>query len=210
MISPERYRPGDQDRDLIIEQLREHHLAGRLDTVEFERRLERCLAAPTYLALNATIADLPDPRTAGQSWWGPRRQPVVAAGPPPSRQRRKVRHALRGLAQLIALLVLAIWVLTSPGTFWPAWVWLGLGIPVALDAAIRWAWRFPRGAVRRAVVVGTVLSVIESTLIVVWALESLDAGAAAYFWPVWPLLGIGTVIAVIYVLFRAPDGRPRR
>ena len=52
---PQRYagrnpdlRAADQDREAIADALREQHLAGRLDTDEFQERLDRCYAAKTY------------------------------------------------------------------------------------------------------------------------------------------------------------------
>lgn len=52
-------RAGDRDRDAVEEVLREHHLAGRLETEEFQERLDRCYAAKTYAELDDLVADLP-------------------------------------------------------------------------------------------------------------------------------------------------------
>src|SRR5262245_2777731 len=52
-------RVGDKERDAVSEILRQRHLEGRLDTDEFQTRLERCLAAKTYSELDELIADLP-------------------------------------------------------------------------------------------------------------------------------------------------------
>src|SRR5262245_58489772 len=54
------YRVGDKERDSVSEILREGHLEGRLDSDEFQSRLERCMAAKTYAELDALIADFPD------------------------------------------------------------------------------------------------------------------------------------------------------
>jgi len=69
-------RVGDKERDAVSEILRERHVEGRLDTDEFQARLERCMAAKTYAELDQLIADLPretaDRRPAGQPWsWRP-------------------------------------------------------------------------------------------------------------------------------------------
>src|SRR5215475_266739 len=65
-------RVGDKERDAVGEILREHHLEGRLDSDEFQARLERCLAAKTYSELDELIADLPreeaERRPAGHPW----------------------------------------------------------------------------------------------------------------------------------------------
>ena len=52
-------RAGDGDRDAIADLLREQHLAGRLQSDEFQERLDRCYAAKTYRELDELVADLP-------------------------------------------------------------------------------------------------------------------------------------------------------
>jgi len=52
-------RVGDQERDAVGEILRRRHLEGRLDTDEFQTRIERCMAAKTYAELDELITDLP-------------------------------------------------------------------------------------------------------------------------------------------------------
>ena len=69
-------RVGDKERDAVSETLRQRHLEGRLDTDEFQARLERCLAAKTYAELDELIADFPpegqSDRWDRQSWrWRP-------------------------------------------------------------------------------------------------------------------------------------------
>ena len=59
------------------------------------------------------------------------------------------RSLVRRMACLAAVLMTAIWALDGQGYFWPAWVWLGLAVPVLLDFTAAWAWRHPPGAVRR-------------------------------------------------------------
>jgi DUF1707 SHOCT-like domain len=65
-------RVGDKERDAVAEILRRHHLDGRLDADEFQGRLDRCLSAKTYAALDELVADLPgeqeERREAGQRW----------------------------------------------------------------------------------------------------------------------------------------------
>jgi hypothetical protein len=69
-------RVGDNERDAVAAILRQRHLEGRLDTDEFQARLERCVAAKTYAELDDLIADFPRAETAAgrraQSWtWRP-------------------------------------------------------------------------------------------------------------------------------------------
>lgn len=69
-------RVGDKERDAVSEILRQRHLEGRLDTDEFQTRLDRCLAAKTYAELDDLVADFPrdatgDRRTGHLSMWRP-------------------------------------------------------------------------------------------------------------------------------------------
>jgi hypothetical protein len=52
-------RVGDREREAVAEILRQQHVEGRLDSDEFQERLERCLAAKTYAELDELIADFP-------------------------------------------------------------------------------------------------------------------------------------------------------
>jgi hypothetical protein len=52
-------RAGDADRERLVEQLREHHAAGRLTLDEFEERMERAYSAKTYGELRTLTRDLP-------------------------------------------------------------------------------------------------------------------------------------------------------
>ena len=70
-------RAGDGDRDAFAAILREQHLAGRLDSDEFQERLDACMAAKTYADLDRLVTDLPageasGARPAGRPW---RRRP---------------------------------------------------------------------------------------------------------------------------------------
>jgi signal transduction histidine kinase len=100
-------------------------------------------------------------------------------------------HLMRRMAALIALLLLGIWALDGEGYFWPAWVWLGLAVPVTLDVAGRWAWRHERGASRRVACVWAVILVAVGILVFTWILTRLLDGVTE-FWPAWALLGLGT------------------
>ena len=54
-----RLRVGDAEREAVAGILRAQYVAGRLDSGEFEQRLERCLAAKTYADLDALLTDFP-------------------------------------------------------------------------------------------------------------------------------------------------------
>jgi hypothetical protein len=71
-----RLRVGDDEREAVAEILRREHVNGRLDTEEFQQRLERCLAAKTYAELDELVADFPgqepEPRRVARPWgWRP-------------------------------------------------------------------------------------------------------------------------------------------
>jgi signal transduction histidine kinase len=114
-----------------------------------------------------------------------------------------IRSVMARLAALIAVLLSAIWALDGQGYFWPAWAWLGLGVPLMLDRTATWAWRQPPGAVRRVACVWALVSVGGVILILTWLLTWLLAGAQR-FWPAWALLGLGTAGSA-YSLFALHD-----
>ena len=70
-----RLRVGDSEREAVGEILRQQHLDGRLDSDEFQERLERCLAAKTYAELDELVADFPGAEAeqgrGGRAWQRP-------------------------------------------------------------------------------------------------------------------------------------------
>jgi Domain of unknown function (DUF1707) len=104
---PEPYdvRTSDGEREAVVEALRGHAAAGRLDADELELRLERAYAARLRADLVPLVADLPAP---------PRPSPPV---------RGRAPFVLPDFAPFvaIALLLVAIWALTGAGYFWPVW-----------------------------------------------------------------------------------------
>ena len=89
-------RAADRDRDAVAARLRREHLIGRLDDVELEDRLERCLAAKRYGELDALIADFPP-------------EPRAAQATRPRRGRQLAAALLVALVALIWLLSLLGW-----------------------------------------------------------------------------------------------------
>jgi DNA-binding CsgD family transcriptional regulator len=102
------------------------------------------------------------------------------------------RSLVRRLAALTAVLLVAIWVLTGRGYFWPAWAWLGLLVVVLCDYSAGWVWRRPSGASRRVAGVWAVIGVAATILVMTWLLTWLLADAHT-FWPAWALLGLATI-----------------
>src|ERR687888_2110513 len=54
-------RVGDAERNRVVDQLAEHHAAGRLTQAEFEDRMASALAARTGTDLEPLLRDLPAP-----------------------------------------------------------------------------------------------------------------------------------------------------
>jgi signal transduction histidine kinase len=113
-----------------------------------------------------------------------------AGGPAARRLGRRVDSG-RLLGIQIAVWAIAgfatsvVWRLTGGDFYWPAWVWLGLAIPVALHVGFRWAWARPPGFRRRIAVQAAVSAVLLGTELVVWALT----GRGDTFWPVYSATG---------------------
>ncbi len=66
-------RASDDDRETVAALLRAEHMVGRIDAVELEERMGRCLASRTYADLDQLVADLPRPEP---SWTRRRRSGV--------------------------------------------------------------------------------------------------------------------------------------
>jgi hypothetical protein len=58
-------RASDEDRDHVIDRLREAASEGRIAAEELEQRVTSALKARTYGELDATVADLPGPSARG-------------------------------------------------------------------------------------------------------------------------------------------------
>src|SRR3954465_15778201 len=75
-------RVGDAEREAGGDILRREHLAGRIDSDEFDERVTRSLTAKTYIELDRLIQDLPgsapDPRRpSAVPWRRPRALPYA-------------------------------------------------------------------------------------------------------------------------------------
>jgi hypothetical protein len=101
-------RAGDADRERVVEALRVHAGAGRLDAEELERRIERAYAATYVSDLDAIVADLP--RAA--------RSPHRGRGRPTSAGPERVVLLLAVVAALVVVTTLtgvyALWWLMWP------------------------------------------------------------------------------------------------
>lgn len=105
-------------------------------------------------------------------------------------------HAASSL--LVALVVLLTWGLTGPGYFWPVWVWLGLSIAVALHAGAMRVWQARHDRVRALRVKAELSAGVAAVCWIIWALSG-----AGYVWPVWPMLGMASALALrALIVFR--------
>jgi signal transduction histidine kinase len=95
------------------------------------------------------------------------------------------------LALLIGLVVTIIWAATGLGYFWPAWVWQGLALSVALELVALRAQAAAPGPQRWLRLHGELSATIGAYLVVLWLL----AGAGT-FWPFFALLGLAVVLAL--------------
>lgn len=117
------------------------------------------------------------------------------------------RHLLMQAAAALAicLATVVIWG-GSGGYFWPRWVFFGLGVPLALQFALRAAWQRRPGRERRLAVHLALDGVVGGLEVVVWALSG-----GGFFWPVFPLAALAIVFFLhLAVEYRRPDDRERQ
>jgi hypothetical protein len=126
MSDPSQLRVADADREQLVEELREHALAGRLSSEEMEERIGSAYRAMTRADLDALRADLPVSTTSVALALRKRKSQL---------RRRLVQETGGGLG--VSALCVGVWLASGPsGSFWPGWV-----IGVTLLPVIRDAWQ---------------------------------------------------------------------
>jgi signal transduction histidine kinase len=108
---------------------------------------------------------------------------------------------------LIGFIVTMLWGLTGADEFWPRWVWFGIGVPLALHAAVWWAWRSAPDVAGRPLAIHAALTgVLAGVLLVLWLLTGRHGS-----WPGIALIGpaaiLGTHAAARSVWFALGGGR---
>jgi len=116
---PSSLRAADHEREQLAQELREHMLAGRLTSTEFEERVERAYKATTRGELEAIKHDLP-------------MAPAVLSAELVRRKselrRRVLQEASGGIT--ISAVCVAIWLAAgASGGFWPIWVIIATLLP---------------------------------------------------------------------------------
>ncbi|HEX3511056.1 MAG TPA: DUF1707 domain-containing protein [Solirubrobacteraceae bacterium] len=124
MPDPSQLRVADSDREQLVDELREHALAGRLTSEELEDRVGGAYRATTRADLDALRADLPVSSTSIARDLRRRK----------SRLRRRLLQETGGGLGVSALCV-GVWLSAGAGgDFWPGWV-IGLTmLPVVRDS----------------------------------------------------------------------------
>jgi hypothetical protein len=113
-------RASDAEREAVIDQLRDHAAAGRLDTDELAERLEEAYGARTRGDLARVLRELPQP------------EPDLSAERR-ARARKSLYASLGSYVSTTAVLV-GIWALSGSGSFWPGWIMLFWGIALVGQA----------------------------------------------------------------------------
>ncbi|MGH8989852.1 MAG: histidine kinase [Acidimicrobiales bacterium] len=123
---------------------------------------------------------------------------------PPAWTRGWIARRAIGFGIVLGLVLTMVWAVTPVSYYWPGWIWFSLALPVAFDRSIRRASRTP---VRRAVAVHAAVSlVLSAALVAIWLLS--NHRHSWYFWPIWPILGLGVVLAT-HALFAPSVSRSR-
>jgi len=126
VTDPSQLRVADEDREQLVEELRDHALAGRLTSEELEERIGGAYRATTRADVDALKADLP---VSSKSV-------ALALRKRKGQLRRRLAQETGGGLGVSALCV-GVWLASGPsGSFWPGWV-----IGVTLLPIIRDSWR---------------------------------------------------------------------
>jgi hypothetical protein len=124
MSDPSELRVADADREQMVDELREHTLAGRLSSEEMEERIGSAYRARTRADLDALRADLPVSSTSVALALRKRKGQL---------RRRLVQEAGGGLG--ISAVCIGVWLASGAHTsFWPAWVIGATLLPVIRDS----------------------------------------------------------------------------
>jgi signal transduction histidine kinase len=119
--------------------------------------------------------------------------PALALGAPPPPPPANALPLHVALSALLGLVATIVWAITGGGYYWPAWVWLGAAVPVAVHAIVRFGLSAPASARHGLYLHCMVTGLIGAILLTVWGFTTTDVNN---FWPLWPLLVLGVAVAV--------------
>jgi hypothetical protein len=123
MSEPGNLRVSDEEREGVVEELREHTVAGRLTAEELDQRLDAVYRAKTRADLDALRSDLPISSAVARRTLLQRRSHL---------RRRLIQEAGGGITA--SLICVAIWIAAgASGSFWPIWVIIFTLLPVLRD-----------------------------------------------------------------------------
>jgi hypothetical protein len=128
-------RVSDAERRAVVDELREHFGAGRLDLTEFEDRTNAALVARVRGDLEPLLDDLPELAPVDDDGG-----PPIRRKPPDSPGRAALRiHTNLWLA--LSAFFLMIWLgtqlLAGDVPFWPIFPISAIGLTVGIHAAVR-------------------------------------------------------------------------
>jgi signal transduction histidine kinase len=124
-------------------------------------------------------------------------------------RRRRAFNILASVTGFVDLLLIAIWLLAGAGYFWPVWAILPITLVLAIYGWVVFVLERPAIIQQRAAgspalaIHAGVSAAIWLFLVAIWALSG-----GGYFWPFWPLLALGFLVAVHGAI--ASHGRGQR
>ncbi len=150
-------------------------------------------AARLWASLTRTLLDEPE----GVE------QPAPLPGLSVPLRRALVAHA--SLYLLLNAVLIVIWAVTTRAYFWPEWTLMPLGMALAMHAWVVWAISSPgrriAGSMALLIYAG-LASALLLFFVGIWTVTT-----RSYFWPMWPLLGLGLVAGVWLVVALAGRNR---
>ena len=93
-------------------------------------------------------------------------------------------------------LLILIWAVTSRGYFWPEWTLITLGLPLAIHAWVVLVEERPdlvqrKRMTRSQAMHEGIAASLSLFFVLIWAVTG-----QGYFWPLWPIIGIGIVFGI--------------
>jgi signal transduction histidine kinase len=107
-------------------------------------------------------------------------------------RRRALEFHAGFYAALNALLIL-IWAVTTRSYVWPMWTLIALGLPLAIHAWVELVDRRPQLARRSKTRALAIHKGVYASFVLFFVFIWLASGGG-YFWPVWPIIGLGLVL----------------